>query len=115
FRSVAEDTVSALPGATDLSTYEPVRLALQGRSGSGIFRRRNQSFMVVYYPVAMAHWALLLELPMDEVRQALWRAEKPVAVLGGGFLIVAIGFGAIAAFLYLTMQRHELRLRQDVT
>src|SRR5438874_2526579 len=115
FRSVAEGKVNASPGATDLRPYEPVRLALQGRSGSGIFRRGNQRFVVVYYPVAVAHWALLLELPMEEVRQALWRAEKPVAVLGGGFLIVAIGFGAIAAFLYLTMQRHELRLRQDVT
>jgi len=34
-----------------------------------------------------------MELPIDEVRQSLWQAEKPVAVLGGGFLIIAIGFG----------------------
>jgi len=115
FRSVAEGTVSALPGATELSAYEPVRLALQGRSGSGTFRRGNHGFVVVYYPVAVAHWALLLEIPTDEVRQALWQAEKPVAVLGGGFLIIAIGFGAIAAVLYMKMQRHEHRLRQDVT
>jgi two-component system cell cycle sensor histidine kinase/response regulator CckA len=114
FHSVAEGTVSAVPGTTDLSAYEPVRLALQGQSGSGTFRRRNQRFLVVYYPVAVAHWGLLLELPIDEVRQALWQAEKPVAVLGGGFLIIAIGFGAIAGFLYLKMQRHEHRLRQDV-
>ena len=113
FRSVTEGAVSALPGAADLSAYEPVRLALQGQSGSGSFHRGNQRFMVVYYPVAVAHWALLLELPVEEVRQALWQAEKPVALLGGGFLIIAIGFGAIAAALYLKMQRREHRLQQD--
>jgi len=114
FRSVAQGTVSPSPSAADLSAYEPVRLALQGRTGSGTFRRGNQGFLVVYYPVTVAHWALLMELPIDEVRQALWQAEKPVAVLGGGFLIIAIGFGAIAGFLYLKMQRQEHRLRQDV-
>lgn len=115
FRPVAEGTPSALPGAADLSAYEPARLALQARSGSGVFRRGNQRFLVVYHPVAAAHWALLLELPIDEVRQALWRAEKPVALLGGGFLLIAIGFGAIAAALYFKMQQQEYRLRQDVT
>lgn len=115
FRPVAEPTASTLPGAIDMRAYEPVRLASQGQSGSGIFRRGNQRFLVVYYPVAVARWALLLELPLNEVRQALWQAEKPVAVLGGGFLIVAIGFGALAGVLYFKMQRHEHRLRQDVT
>ena len=114
-RPVAEPTASALPAAIDLSAYAPVRLAMQGRSGSGIFRRGNQRFLVVYHPVAVAHWALLLELPTDEVRQALWQAEKPVAVLGGGFLMIAIGFGALAAVLYFKMQAHEHRLRQDLT
>ena len=114
FRPVAEPAVSALLAAIDLSTYEPARLALQGRSGSGIFRRGNQRFLVVYHPVAVARWALLLELPTDDVRQALWQAEKPVAVLGGGFLMIAIGFGALAAVLYFKMQTHEHRLRQDL-
>src|SRR5258708_23200067 len=114
FRSVAEGTVSASPSAADLSAYDPVQLALQGRTGSGTFRRGNQRFLVVYYPVAVAHWALLLEIPIDEVRHALLQAGKALAVLGGGVLIIAIGFGAVAAFLYFKMQRQGHRLLQGV-
>jgi len=55
-----------------------------------------------------------MELPIDEVRQSLWQAEKPVAVLGGGFLIIAIALARSQAFCILKMQRQEHRLRQDV-
>jgi hypothetical protein len=98
YRSVAKGTVSALPGASDLSAYEPVRLALQGRSGSGNFRRGNQSFLVVYYNVAWSTVLFCWSFLLMRCGKRCGGRKSPLLFSAAAFSLLPLGLARLRPF-----------------
>jgi len=103
---------SRLPA--DAASFGPVRDALAGRDGSLTYVRDGGPLLVTYHPIPMMGWAVLVQVPSKELDKAIWQFEKPLALAGLVFVVVAIVFGNIGAWLYRLLHASEQRLRRDL-
>ena len=74
----------------DLSSYGPVKAALNGYSGAGTFTRDGSRFFTGYEPVGEYGWAVLVERPSAVLTQGIWAVEQRVWLLALGFLAVGL-------------------------
>src|SRR5581483_628765 len=98
----------------DVKDFPAVARALAGNRGSAFYDRGGVRSLVVHQPIPALHWAVLIQLPVDEVNQALWKFEKPLALAALAFIGLAALFGYAGAFLYRKLRKSELRLRLDL-
>ena len=73
----------------------------------------GRDFVLAYAPIASLQWGVLIRVPGSLIRAALWEYEKNLGLIGLIIAVLALGGGAIVAFLYRKLRTSEDRyLRQ---
>ncbi len=103
-RLSARPNIDSLASAVDLSGYEPVKKALAGNSGHGIFARNGKMFFVRYEPVKQYGWGILVEQPLTALHQSYWAVQRRVWSLGVVFLALGLGVSVFVGSLYSELQ-----------
>lgn len=99
----------------DLAGQEDVRRVLAGGGGAELVWREGRQSVVSRHRLPSCGWGLLVRIPVTEIDKAIWKVERPVALLGFLFLLVAAGIGSVIAGLHRKLRESEERIRQIVT
>lgn len=99
----------------DESQHEAVRLALQGKSGTGFFWQDGKRVLVSRHPLSSLGWAVLVEIPLEAVNQELWSYERPLGLLGLFFDALALVIGSVIALLYRRLKQSREHVQQILT
>ena len=94
------------------SNFEPVRRVLAGQTGKGSFWQAGDEVLAGYHPIKASGGGVIIAVPMNDVRAAIWKFERPIVGLGLIFALVAIGFGTISAGLSKRLRQNEKELEQ---
>lgn len=98
-----------------LSRQAEVKKVLAGQSSTELVWNEGRQSLVTHRPLPSSGWGLLVEIPVEEINKALWRAERPVALLGLLFLGLAAGIGSVTAGLHRKLRESEQYIRQVVS
>ncbi|MBI4444150.1 MAG: cache domain-containing protein, partial [Acidobacteria bacterium] len=61
---LAHPTIDVFQPPVDVSAYAPVRRALAGESGTGVFRPADEDLFVAFEPIATFGWGVVVEQPV---------------------------------------------------
>jgi PAS domain S-box-containing protein len=104
------------PGAVlDLSSHPEVKQVLAGKDGTEFLWLNGKRSLVTRHPLSSLGWGVLVEIPVTEIDNAIWKAEKPVALIGLLFIGFALVVGVAVASLYRRLRESEEQTRQIVT
>ncbi|MBI2678862.1 MAG: response regulator [Candidatus Koribacter versatilis] len=91
------------------------RLAKQAPKESGErIMIAGQETIVAYRAIPSAGWAALISVPTAVLEEALWKAEKMLALFGGIMLLLAVGGGGAVAALLQRFRARETRYQQEI-
>ena len=110
--SLVDPDLTSKPGISGQLSYEPVRRALAGNTGQGLFTRDGMRYLAVYQPIPSLHWGVLVDIPESAILKRLWAFERESALAVLFFFVVAL-IGALSlTSLYSQLRVNEERFRQ---
>jgi PAS domain S-box-containing protein len=99
----------------NISAHESVRKAIAGQSGTEIVSQDGKRMLVSRHPISSLGWAVLIEIPFDEIDKALWQYERPLGLLGLLLEGIALAIGSTIAVLYRRLRESKEHVRQILT
>jgi signal transduction histidine kinase/CheY-like chemotaxis protein len=108
---VFANAAASRPG-NPASQFEPVRRALNGQSGWGVFYDAGVPVQSVYHAMPSIGWGVVISVPFTEVHSAIWQFERPLLGLGALFVLIAVVFGSISAALSRQLRLNEAALNE---
>jgi PAS domain S-box-containing protein len=99
----------------DVSASEEVKKVIAGQAGTEFVWQAGKRGLVTRHPLPSLGWGVLLEIPAAEIDKAIWKFEKPLAVLGVIFAILAIAVGSAFAWLYRRLRGSQEYIRRIIT
>jgi PAS domain S-box-containing protein len=94
---------------------EEVRKLMQGDAATEFIRRNGNQVLVSRLPVPSLGWGVLIEISSQEIDKTIWQLERPIAVLGLIFTVLALIFGFFTASMYGRLRESREHARQIVT
>ncbi len=108
---VAGRELGSPDGHHNAGDREEVRKVLAGRSGALYMSVEGRPVLVHLHPIPSVGWGVLVEIPNEELDKAIWKFERPLALLGVVFVIFAVGIGGTGAWLYTERKRALERIQ----
>jgi PAS domain S-box-containing protein len=107
---LASPGISVFADPQDRTQLEPVKLVLQGKTGSGIFNDRGREEMIAYFPIHSLGWGVLVSHPVEGMRTEVTGARKQQLMMALAFGFIAILCGVIVGALYSRQQATARKL-----
>jgi PAS domain S-box-containing protein len=101
--------------ALDLSSHPEVKQVLAGKDGTEFLWLGGKRTLVTRHPLSSLGWGLLVEIPVTEIDNAIWKLEKPIGLIALIFIGFALVVGIAVASLYRRLRESEEQTRQIVT
>ena len=94
-----------------LPELQPLREAISSTTQTRSKRMtlRGRDFVVASAPIPSLQWGVLIQVPSSVIREALWRYEKGLGILGLLIIALALGSGAVVAYVLQKMRQREDR------
>lgn len=83
----------------------------KGARGSRLHRLNGRDMFVAYHPIESLHWGVLLEVPPEAIKKAIWDYEKNLVLLAVVVIAFAVGGGGFVANLYSQLKDSEQQTR----
>ncbi|HWY21890.1 MAG TPA: PAS domain S-box protein [Candidatus Acidoferrum sp.] len=99
----------------DVSAHESVRKAIMGQSGAEFVWQDGKQTLVSRHPLSSLGWAVLVEIPLEEIDKELWKYERPVGLLTLLFYGIALVIGSTVAVLYRRLRESREHVQQILT
>jgi len=99
----------------DVSAHESVKKAITGQSGTEFVWQDGKQILVSRHPLASLGWAVLVEIPLEEINKELWKYERPVGLLTLLFYGLAVVIGSTVAVLYRRLRKSREHVQQILT
>jgi PAS domain S-box-containing protein len=99
----------------DLRSHPEVKQVLAGKDGTEFLWLGGRRTLVTRHPLSSLGWGLLVEIPVTEIDNAIWKLEKPIGLVALGFVGFALVIGIAIASLYRRLRESEEQTRQIVT
>jgi PAS domain S-box-containing protein len=99
----------------DLSSHPEVKQVLAGKDGTEFLWLGGKRTLVTRHPLPSLGWGVLVEIPVTEIDNAIWKLEKPIGFIALAFIGFALVVGVAVAFLYRRLRESEEQTRQIVT
>src|SRR6267378_3955873 len=99
----------------DVSAHESVRKAIMGQSGAEFIWQDGRQMLVSRHPLSSLGWAVLVEIPLEEIDKELWKYERPVGLLTLFFYGIALVIGSTVAVLYRRLRESREHVQQILT
>ncbi|HZU23422.1 MAG TPA: sensor histidine kinase, partial [Terriglobales bacterium] len=85
------------------------------RPGTGrVMRMGGEQSIAAYSPIASLNWGVLIQAPVAAVGPAVWVYEKRLAILAAVIVVLALGAGALIAYLYRRLRESEQLYLQQI-
>jgi len=107
---LARPGINVFADPEDRNELEPVKLVLQGKTGSGIFNDRGREEMIAYAPIPPLGWGVLVSHPVETMRAEVTGARKQQLMMALAFGFVAILCGLMVGALYARQQATARKL-----
>ena len=101
---LARPGINVFADPVDMNDLEPVRLALQGTSGTGAFWNHGTRELYSYVPVPSLGWGVVVSSPADSVRRQVAGARRQQALMALALGVAAILCGLLVGALYARQQ-----------
>jgi PAS domain S-box-containing protein len=95
----------------DASSRPEVKQVLAGQGGTEFLWEDGKRVLVSRHPLSSLGWGVLLEIPATEIDAAIWKFERPIAVVAVLFVGLAFAIGVIVASLYRRLRESEEHTR----
>jgi PAS domain S-box-containing protein len=99
----------------DVSAHESVKKAILGQSGTDFVWQDGKQMVVSRHPLSSLGWAVLVEIPLDEIDKELWKYERPVGLLTLLVYSIALVIAGTVAVLYRRLRDSREHVQQILT
>jgi PAS domain S-box-containing protein len=99
----------------DVSAHESVRKAIIGQGGTEFVWQDGKPMLVSRHPLSSLGWAVLVEIPLEEIDKELWKYERPIGLIGLLFAGIALVIGSTVALLYRRLRESREHVDQILT
>ena len=99
----------------NVSSHPDVQQVLAGKDGTEFLWLGSRQVLVTRLPLPSLGWGVLLEIPVSEIDAAIWKFERPIAIVALIFVGLALAIGIIIASLYRRLRQSEEHARQIIT
>jgi PAS domain S-box-containing protein len=101
--------------ARDVSAHQNVKKVMAGQGGTEFLWQDGKHLLASRHPLSSLGWGVLVEIPMEEIDKAIWKAERPLGLIGLLFLALALAIGSAGVLLYSRLRESREHVRQIVT
>ena len=117
------DVAAVLAGLGDLG-LEALDVCSRARSRKDYLRRpdlgrtldpASRHLLASRHPLSSLGWGVLVEIPMEEIDKAIWKAERPLGLIGLLFLALALAIGSAGVLLYSRLRESREHVRTQNT
>jgi PAS domain S-box-containing protein len=109
--AVAADKLSLSLPKGSLRQLEPVQQVLSGHAGGGVFELTGKLYQAAYKPIGAVGWGVVIALPFSDIQSAVSQFERPLALIGTVFLLIALGLGSVGARFWRRLRDSERQTR----
>jgi len=99
----------------NVRAHESVRKAIIGQSGTEFVWQDGKQILVSRHPLSSLGWAVLVEIPLEEIDKELWKYERPMGLIGLLFTGIALVIGSTIALLYRRLRESREHIQQILT
>src|SRR5258708_6417241 len=78
----------------NVKAQESVKKAIIGQSGTEFVWQDGKQILVSRHPLSSLGWAVLVEIPLEEIDKELWKFERPMGLIGLFFAGLALVIGS---------------------
>jgi signal transduction histidine kinase len=88
--------------------------ASSGKTDFRVITIEGVQYVGGYAPIPALGWGTLIELPLSDIRTAVWVYEGQLAILGLAIVLLALGAGAVVAYLIKKRRDSESRYQEQI-
>jgi PAS domain S-box-containing protein len=99
----------------DVSAHPSVKKAILGQGGAEVVWQDGKQTLVSRHPLPSLGWAILVEIPLEEIDKELWKYERPIGLIGLLFAAIALAIGTTVAVLYRRLRESREHIDQILT
>jgi PAS domain S-box-containing protein len=111
---IAPDRVSS-NSPRDVSAHENVKKVIAGKGGTEFLWQDGKQILTSRHPLSSLGWGVLVELPIEEIDNAIWKFERPLSLIALLFIMLALAIGSAGVLLYNRLRESREHVRQIVT